>query len=298
MSGSGPGAGDARVPEPKVGLWAGGAGCIRGFGRRGIGAAASLASEVDGVSNLTDSLGAVGKWGWAGARSAIVNAGTQQVGVWLHLQDKFEWGNVVAAAVGGTLGAMTATGTGWGMGKLGWDLGQFGNGLAIGATAGLVGGFTTAALKAGKLDASQVATDAFGNALGSSIEGTIAPPSAEEQRQQQAPAPQPQAQGPATQPELRDMSTAAPVAVDEQVGQSANGEAAAAPAVVARAEETEPQGPSGTPHKAQGCGHSGVRERGHRSTRRAGASAGFEGAGGTVLSLKRERWLRRSSSCS
>ncbi len=47
----------------------------------------------------------------------------------------------------------------------------------------------------------------------------------------------------------------------------------------------------------EGCGHSGVRERGHRITRRAGVFP-WEGAGGSLSSLKRERWLRRRSSCS
>lgn len=133
--------------------------------------AGGVAAGVGGVG-LTDGsrVGGIAGLNGAGlgstiARAAVTNAATEGIAVATGLQDKFNWKAVAASAIGAGVGtavggALNSTN------PFGTDaLGQFANR----AVSGLAGGFTTVALRGGKVNATQAAVDAFGNVLGESI---------------------------------------------------------------------------------------------------------------------------------
>ncbi|RYE42498.1 MAG: LysM peptidoglycan-binding domain-containing protein [Hyphomicrobiales bacterium] len=105
------------------------------------------------------------------ANAAIANVATQGIAVVTGLQDKFNWRAVAASAVGAAAGS--AVGDQLGKSTLfeGW------NPTAAAITAGTMRGFaagTAAAIaRGGRVVVQQVATDAFGNALGSSLAAGI-----------------------------------------------------------------------------------------------------------------------------
>ncbi|SDP95280.1 LysM peptidoglycan-binding domain-containing protein, partial [Paracidovorax cattleyae] len=109
-------------------------------------------------------------------RAAVGNAMGQGIGVVTGLQDRFDWRGVVASAVG--------AGVGWGMNEaLGLtDINgrptQMYDGVEKFARAGLSGftaGTAAAVMRGGRISVQQVATDAFGNALGTSVADMMAP---------------------------------------------------------------------------------------------------------------------------
>ena len=99
----------------------------------------------------------------AALRVGVANAMTQGIGVATGLQSSFNWKGVAAAAVGAQVGAEVGGGLNGKLGN-GWA-----SGVAQQSISGFAGGMTTAALRGGRIAAAQVATDAFGNALGSSL---------------------------------------------------------------------------------------------------------------------------------
>ncbi|MDM0122209.1 LysM peptidoglycan-binding domain-containing protein [Variovorax arabinosiphilus] len=150
------------------------------------GAAGSVASQVvgnaigaqDGFSWKQVALSAVGGAVGAGMggfaptgnviadaaiRGAIGSALTQGVAVATGLQSSFNWKSVVASAVGAGVGKAVGgeLNAAWG----GTPVGDF----AVRAGSGLAAGATTAVLRGGRVSVTQVAVDAFGNALGDSI---------------------------------------------------------------------------------------------------------------------------------
>lgn len=201
------------------------------LGGIGAGVGAGLGAATSGVAALQN-LSGPASWLYAGARSAVANAATQGIAILTHLQKVFDWRSVAASAVGATVGASVGDVANQALGydsKAGFN---FGKSLASGALSGLASGITTAAVRGGKINLVQVATDAFGNALGESIKGALVPgsdaASAYQQRQQGQQSSQ-TTQEPAPQPELRDSSNAEPMAADEQLDQSANEEAPSEP---------------------------------------------------------------------
>lgn len=104
-------------------------------------------------------------------RAAMSNALTQGIGVATGLQDQFSWTGVAAAAVGAGVGAAVGGQIGKGIaGAIGND---FGAKLVTGTIAGIASGVTVAVLRGGRVSISQIAADAFGNALGNSIVGNM-----------------------------------------------------------------------------------------------------------------------------
>jgi len=110
------------------------------------------------------------------ARAAIGDAMTQGIALVTGLQDHFDWKGVAASAVG--------AGVGYGMNEA---FGLTQNGLATNnytgfdkyALAGLSGfaaGTAAAAARGGRVSVQQVATDAFGNAIGSSLVDAMSSP--------------------------------------------------------------------------------------------------------------------------
>ncbi|CAJ0817756.1 hypothetical protein [Ralstonia flaminis] len=99
----------------------------------------------------------------AAARVGVASAMTQGIGLVTGSQSSFNWRGVAAAAAGGQVGAELG-------GALDGKLGSgFAGSVAQGSITGFAGGMTTAALQGGRIAAVQVATDAFGNALGMSL---------------------------------------------------------------------------------------------------------------------------------
>jgi YD repeat-containing protein len=92
------------------------------------------------------------------AQAAAINAATQGIAVVTGLQDKFSWRGVAAAAAGTGVGQAVG-------GALNGAFGTFAGRLAT----GFVAGATAAAMRGGKVSVRQIATDAFGNALGNAV---------------------------------------------------------------------------------------------------------------------------------
>jgi hypothetical protein len=117
------------------------------------------------------------------ARAAISSALNQGIAVATGLQKDFSWSNVAFAAVGaglshamnGALGLNAPSG-----GPSGFDR------FALSTMSGFASGMTMNALRGGQMTAAQVATDAFGNALGNSIAGQLGRSSEQEQKSQQS----------------------------------------------------------------------------------------------------------------
>jgi YD repeat-containing protein len=96
-------------------------------------------------------------------RGALTSAVTQGISVATGLQDSFSWKGVAASAVGAGVGAAVSSAVGPAFGDS--TFGQF----ATRATSGFAAGVTAAAMRGGRVSVTQVATDAFGNALGDSL---------------------------------------------------------------------------------------------------------------------------------
>lgn len=110
--------------------------------------------------------GDISSWGNMAARAAVSNAITQTVAVSVGIQQRFDWTGVAASAV--SAGVNTAVGDTLSSSQIfsGWDP-QYGK-FAQNALKGFVSGMTVNAMRGGRLTELQVATDAFGNALGES----------------------------------------------------------------------------------------------------------------------------------
>ncbi|MFT4171341.1 MAG: LysM peptidoglycan-binding domain-containing protein [Rhodocyclaceae bacterium] len=124
------------------------------------GAGAALGET--GMATLTAKIGS--QSGAAAVRAAAINATTQGVAVATGLQKKFSWTSVAASAAGGAMGQALGAGA---------SGNTFGENLTRGAIAGIGAGLTTAALKGGRADITQVAVDAFGNALANGIASSM-----------------------------------------------------------------------------------------------------------------------------
>ncbi|RIX79080.1 putative adhesin [Acidovorax cavernicola] len=96
-------------------------------------------------------------------RGAIASAVTQGISVATGLQNSFSWRGVAASAVGAGVGGAVSAAVGPVFGTA--PLGE----LATRAVSGLAAGLTTAAMRGGRVSVTQVAADAFGNALGGAL---------------------------------------------------------------------------------------------------------------------------------
>lgn len=111
----------------------------------------------------------LGEVGGAMARAATSNLVTQGIGVATGLQKKFDWRGVAASGIGAGVGAWVGRELGLpaGGGKpYGMETGEF---VAKTALKSMAAGLAAAAVRGGRIAVQQVAVDAFGNALGSSL---------------------------------------------------------------------------------------------------------------------------------
>ncbi len=161
------------------------------LGAVGIGAIAGAAGSVAGQAVAMASgnqthfswegvgLGAIGGAVGAGMPSAGSayesvalramqnNVLTQGIGVATGQLQKFDWKGVVASAAGAGIGS--AAGRAMGIATQGLELDGFTQGVVNGTAAGIAGGVTSALLSGGRISSTQIATDAFGSAIGSSL---------------------------------------------------------------------------------------------------------------------------------
>ncbi|WP_217907534.1 DUF4214 domain-containing protein [Massilia sp. BJB1822] len=135
----------------------------------------ALSALGGGASAGVASLGAGGSLGvaFAGsetpalvARAALGSVASQAIGNAVGLQSGFNWRNVAVAAAGAGVGA--ATSRALGEARAFANLGTFAD-LARGTVSGLAAGAAGAIARGGKIEIARIATDAFGNALGSSL---------------------------------------------------------------------------------------------------------------------------------
>ena len=154
-------------------------GAQEGFNWKGVATAALGGAVTAGVGSFATGSEA-GSWGsllkgseWTNvaARAAVSNVVTQGVGNITGLQRGFSWTSVAASYVGAAVGnQLTArlessemfSGLQAGMTK-----------FAIDTTSGFASGLSASVVRGGKISVAQIATDAFGNALGSSLAGSI-----------------------------------------------------------------------------------------------------------------------------
>ena len=148
------------------------------FSWKGV-ALAAIGGAVSGGLGASGAFSGLGAAGSVITRAAVGNALTQGIAVVTGLQDQFSWKGVAAAAVG--------AGVSFGIGQaLGADaplpegqqgplrpaafaqFGQAGDVLRSSLT-GFAAGLATAAARGGRVSITQVATDAFGQALGESF---------------------------------------------------------------------------------------------------------------------------------
>jgi YD repeat-containing protein len=143
-----------------------------GFNWKGVAMAALGGAITAGVGTMgaTGQLGSALKgvdWTDVAARAAVSNVVTQGVGNITGLQHGFNWSSVAASYAGAAVGSQV---TGYLENQN--IFGDLPQGAARFATAGISSfsaGLTTAVMRGGKIAVAQIATDAFGNALGSSL---------------------------------------------------------------------------------------------------------------------------------
>ncbi|MTW06345.1 LysM peptidoglycan-binding domain-containing protein, partial [Pseudoduganella ginsengisoli] len=102
-------------------------------------------------------------------RAAVSNVATQGIGIVTHLQQGFSW-RAVAAASGGTAvgGAVTEALSGSDTLR-DWLHSDTMRRLLTGTLSGMAAGTVAAMMRGGRVSMQQVATDAFGNAIGESL---------------------------------------------------------------------------------------------------------------------------------
>ncbi len=174
-------------------------GIVDGFDWKGVALAAISGGVGGGMSSLASGGSALSGSGIGAtmARAAIGNAMTQGIAVVTGLQDKFSWTSVAASAVGAGVGAAlndSIMGTqiegptlpGQTLGRVGGLVGDMGGGQGaqiFGASLkGFAAGVSTAVARGGRVAVTQIATDAFGNALGESWGESLKAQSAQEQK--------------------------------------------------------------------------------------------------------------------
>lgn len=138
------------------------------LGALGAGVSAGVGSLASSLGFGAGQLSGPASWLAAAGRTAISSAATQGIAVAVGLQDHFSWSSVAASAVGAGVGAAVAEGVNSAMNYNPRNF-DFGKSLVSGTLSSIAAGATTAALRGGRASMTQVAVDAFGNALGQSI---------------------------------------------------------------------------------------------------------------------------------
>ncbi|MCZ8384134.1 LysM peptidoglycan-binding domain-containing protein [Achromobacter xylosoxidans] len=137
----------------------------------GVGAAFNGANFLSGNQALVDAAAAGGAaTGFTtgstavdmALRATVSSTMSQGIAMATGLQSKFSWTNVAAAGIGAGVGSAVGA-------QVFPNASDFSERLARGFVAGAAGGVAASVLSGGKANYLQIATDAFGNALGNSI---------------------------------------------------------------------------------------------------------------------------------
>jgi len=135
-------------------------GAQKGFDFKAVALAAVGGAVTGGLSGLSVTGGVITDAVIRGALSSVI---TQGIGVATGLQKSFSWTSVAATAVGSGVGAGVSVGISQ----------EFGQAMAVSpsgrAIAGALGSLAAGAMRGGSISMANVALDAFGNALGSSL---------------------------------------------------------------------------------------------------------------------------------
>ncbi|WP_198406337.1 LysM peptidoglycan-binding domain-containing protein [Delftia acidovorans] len=134
-----------------------------GFDWKSVGLSALSGGFANGL-NTPALLGGTG-WQETALRMATANVLTQGIGVVTGLQDRFDWKSVAASAAGGAAGSLANSALAGSFGE--WS--PAAAALARSTISGLAAGTAAAVARGGRISMQQVATDAFGNALGESL---------------------------------------------------------------------------------------------------------------------------------
>jgi hypothetical protein len=145
----------------------------------------AVSSGLEGFAPLG---GEATSFGNTVARAAIGNAASQGIGVATGLQKEFSWVGVAAAGVGAGVGfgmseALGITNNGVRTSK--FKNAGFGEQVVKAGLSGFAAGIATAVARGGRISVTQVAVDAFANALGNSLANAANGPSQSERELQQ-----------------------------------------------------------------------------------------------------------------
>lgn len=138
-----------------------------GFSWKGVALAAIGGGVGGGVGAAADagnlpSFFAGDKLGAFAARAALTNVVSQGVGVVTGMQNGFDWRSVAASAIASEVAGNLRDSSAF--------VNTFGKDTVFGNTvSGIVSGTVASLARGGKIDVVQIATDAFGNALGNSL---------------------------------------------------------------------------------------------------------------------------------
>lgn len=157
-------------------------GAVDGFNWQSVAMAAISAGATAGLGG-GDLLGTTtGTLSNAMVRAAVSNAMSQGIGVVVGLQPSFDWRSVAASAIGAGVGFGVSEGLGLtSNGQLTNNFSGFDK-FSRAALTGFAAGATTAMARGGTVSIQQVASDAFGNALGNSIADALRPQNSAQQR--------------------------------------------------------------------------------------------------------------------
>jgi hypothetical protein len=145
------------------------------FSWKGV-ALAAIGGAVSGGLGASGAFSGLGAAGSVITRAVVGNALTQGIAVVTGLQAKFDWKGVAAAAVGAgvSYGMSEALGvTSNGERTADFKAADLGERLFKSSLVGFSAGVATAAARGGRVSITQVATDAFGNALGESFKDSL-----------------------------------------------------------------------------------------------------------------------------
>ncbi|WP_195763681.1 DUF4214 domain-containing protein [Duganella guangzhouensis] len=165
IAGSMVGAAAGSVASQGVGI---AIGAQDGFSWNAVAKAGLQAGITSGVGQLADYADLSGKlgtqsWSSVATNAAVQNAVSQSIGNITGLQHGFSWASVAGSFVGSSVTS--------GLQQSNWFSGlqQSTTSMAINTISGVASGLTKSIVAGGKIQIAQIATDAFGNALGSSL---------------------------------------------------------------------------------------------------------------------------------
>lgn len=129
----------------------------------------ALSALGGGISAGLPALSVGPTWVNAALKGVVSSIATQGVAVATGLQQQFKWSNVAAAGVGGAVGSAVGSALEGSKDFASVFTNQAVRDVATRTISGFAAGVSSAILRGGRIQVTQIATDAFGNALGESL---------------------------------------------------------------------------------------------------------------------------------